>query len=285
MRIAALVAALVVAQCGALPLAGENVLLQLDSASGLLPNADDEATVDAEVNQAIQRDVNMDTMAKLGEAPKISKNANHWEKNTMAQINAMSASEVAKAKSSTPDKLSSQFAADIQKAKKVMNVPHAKKSKKRMIDQEVHNALTSPKSAKQLSKLAEQAEMDFHAVSPVALLQEEDQSDDIGEDEVEDDNLRLMSGSNADIMKQINAQIGNMVTSKLGSMPIDTSETANLDKFEKDRQGAAEFLQSKPLDKEAAKKKIEEELKAAQKDLGESKAKNDDADKKEENDE
>merc|ERR1711907_46986 len=207
------------------------------------------------------------------------------EKNTMAQINAMSASEVAKAKSSTPDKLSSQFAADIQKAKKVMNVPHAEKSKKRMIDQEVHNALTSPKSAKQLSKLAEQAEMDFHAVSPVALLQEEDQSDDIGEDEVEDDNLRLMSGSNADIMKQINAQIGNMVTSKLGSMPIDTSETANLDKFEKDRQGAAEFLQSKPLDKEAAKKKIEEELKAAQKDLGESKAKNDDADKKEENDE
>jgi len=68
-------------------------------------------------------------------------------------------------------------------------------------------------------------------------------------------------------------------------MPMDNEATANLDRFEKDKQGAAEFLANKPLGKQLAKKKIEAELKAAQKDLGESEAKDADADKKEENNE
>jgi len=52
-----------------------------------------------------------------------------------------------------------------------------------------------------------------------------------------------------------------------------------------DLSDAAEFLANKPLGKQLAKRKIEAELKAAQKDLGESQAKDADADKKEENDE
>jgi len=282
MRIVSLVVAVLAAQCAAMPLSGENGVL-LQENGGLLPKTDDVATVEAEVDQAIRHDVNMDNMAKLGEAPKLDKDASSWEKKAMSQINAMSASEIAKSQSAAPDKLSAKFAADVKHAAKVMHAPGAKKTKKTMIGEEVHQALSNPKDAKKLKKVAEQAELDFNS-APVAFLQEQREPDDIGEDEIEDDHLHLLSGSAADVMKSINEQIGNMVNTKLGAMPADTSGAVNLDKFEKDRQGAAEFLSTKPVDKylakKNAKKKIEAELKAAQQDLGESQAKDKDADKR-----
>jgi len=264
-----LVCALAAHQCAAAPLEGD--VAMLEESDGLLPKADDEATINAEVNQAIQQDVNMDGTAKLGEIPKLGEGANSWEKKAMAQINSMSSSEIAKTKQAAPSKLDSKFAADIANAEKVMHKPGAKKTKKSMINSAVKKALANPKQAAKLKEAARQAEMDF--VNPVALVEEKEEPNDIGEDEVDDDHLALMSGDDSDVMKSINEQIGTMVSDKLGNMPADTAAAATLDKFEKDKQMASEFLADKAKRDQAkadAKKKVEEELKSAQQDLGES---------------
>merc|ERR1719409_187921 len=258
-----------VALAAAAPLSGD--VAMLEESDGLLPKADDEATIDAEVNQAIQQDVNMDTTAKLGEVPKLGEGATTWEKKAMAQINSMSSSEIAKTKQAAPSKLDSKFAADIANAEKVMHKPGAKKTKKSMINSAVKKALANPKQAAQLKKAARQAELDF--VNPVALVEEKEEPNDIGEDEVEDDHLKLLSGSDSDVMKSINEQIGTMVSDQLGTMPADTSAAATLDKLEKDKQQASQFLDDKAKSDQAkadAKKKVEEELKSASEDLGES---------------
>jgi len=213
MRVCCAVILALATQCVALPLFGDDAVMLQESGGGLLPKADDAATVEAEVNQAIQQDVNMGTAEKLGEAPKLGARASTWEKRAMAQINAMSASEIDKSRTAAPDKLSAKFAADVKQASKVLHQPVAKKTKKSMIRDEVAKALASPKQAQKLKQAARQAELDFANI-PVALVQEQEEPN-IGED-AEDDSLHLMDGSDSDVMKAINQQIGTMANDKLG---------------------------------------------------------------------
>merc|ERR1712159_289181 len=89
MKVAFVLVAVCLAQAMAMPMNGDVELL--DEASGLMPNGDDEATVEAEVDKDIQADVDKDDM---GESTKLSKGATDWEKNTVAAINGMSDSEI-----------------------------------------------------------------------------------------------------------------------------------------------------------------------------------------------
>merc|ERR1712196_136228 len=99
---------------------------------------------------------------------------------------------------------------------------------------------------------------------PISLLQTPEDVQDIGEDVDEDDvegeNLHLVSGSDDDVMKTINQQIGEAVSAKLGAIPADTSQQAMLDKLEKDKQEASQELQSHPIDADKAREKIREQL-------------------------
>merc|ERR1711988_751403 len=83
MKVAFVLVAVCLAQAMAMPMNGDVELL--DEASSLMPNGDDEATVEAEVDKDIQADVDKDDM---GEPTKLSKGATDWEKNTVAAIMA-----------------------------------------------------------------------------------------------------------------------------------------------------------------------------------------------------
>merc|ERR1719247_3038918 len=147
MKVAFVLVAVCLAQAMAMPMNGDVELL--DEASGLMPNGDDEATVEAEVDKDIQSDVNKDD---VGESTKLSKGATDWEKNTVAAINGMSDSEIKKNEAAPQDKISAQFAADVANAEKVMKAPKAKKSEKLKIEQEANAALDNP-TAKKSEKL------------------------------------------------------------------------------------------------------------------------------------
>merc|ERR1711907_540965 len=236
------VAFVLVAVCLAQAMAMHGDVELLDEASGLMPNGDDEATVEAEVDKDIQADVDKDDM---GESTKLSKGATDWEKNTVAAINGMSDSEIKKNEAAPQDKLSAQFAADVANAEKVMKAPKAKKSEKLKIEQEANAALDNPAAKKELKKLAAKAELDISSVViPDSLIQKAEQ-DNLGEDDL-DDNLKLVSGSDADIMKQINEQIGQSVSAQLGESvsktKADTSQPQLMNKFEQDAQEASKFL-------------------------------------------
>jgi len=244
----------------------------LDEASGLMPNGDDEATVEAEVDKDIQADVDKDDM---GESTKLSKGATDWEKKTVAAINGMSDSEIKKNEAAPQDKLSAQFAADVANAEKVMKAPKAKKSEKLKIEQEANAALDNPAAKKELKKLAAKAELDISSVViPDSLIQKAEQ-DNLGEDDL-DDNLKLVSGSDADIMKQINEQIGQSVSAQLGEgvskTKADTSQPQLMNKFEQDAQEASKFLMNQKkgnMSKSTAKAQIKADLANAQHALGE----------------
>merc|ERR1711907_348385 len=170
------VAFVLVAVCLAQAMAMNGDVELLDEVSGLMPNGDDEATVEAEVDKDIQADVDKDDM---GESTKLSKGATDWEKNTVAAISGMSDSEIKKNEAAPQDKLSAQFAADVANAE-----------------------LDNPAAKKELKKLAAKAELDISSVViPDSLIQKAEQ-DNLGEDDL-DDNLKLVSGSDADIMKQM----------------------------------------------------------------------------------
>jgi len=253
-----------------MPMNGDVELL--DEASGLMPNGDDEATVEAEVDKDIQADVDKDDM---GESTKLSKGATDWEKNTVAAINGMSDSEIKKNEAAPQDKLSAQFAADVANAEKVMKAPKAKKSEKLKIEQEANAALDNPAAKKELKKLAAKAELDISSVViPDSLIQKAEQ-DNLGEDDL-DDNLKLVSGSDADIMKQINEQIGQSVSAQLGEgvskTKADTSQPQLMNKFEQDAQEASKFLMNQKkgnMSKSTAKAQIKADLANAQHALGE----------------
>merc|ERR1719502_520278 len=260
MKVAFVLVAVCLAQAMAMPMNGDVELL--DEASGLMPNGDDEATVEAEVDKDIQADVDKDDM---GESTKLSKGATDWEKNTVAAINGMSDSEIKKNEAAPQDKLSAQFAADVANAEKVMKAPKAKKSEKLKIEQEANAALDNPAAKKELKKLAAKAELDISSVViPDSLIQKAEQ-DNLG------DNLKLVSGSDADIMKQINEQIGQSVSAQLGEgvskTKADTSQPQLMNKFEQDAQEASKFLMSQKkgnMSKSTAKAQIKADLANAQ---------------------
>jgi len=270
MKVAFVLVAVCLAQAMAMPMNGDVELL--DEVSGLMPNGDDEATVEAEVDKDIQADVDKDDM---GESTKLSKGATDWEKNTVAAINGMSDSEIKKNEAAPQDKLSAQFAADVANAEKVMKAPKAKKSEKLKIEQEANAALDNPAAKKELKKLAAKAELDISSVViPDSLIQKAEQ-DNLGEDDL-DDNLKLVSGSDADIMKQINEQIGQSVSAQLGEgvskTKADTSQPQLMNKFEQDAQEASKFLMNQKkgnMSKSTAKAQIKADLANAQHALGE----------------
>lgn len=240
----------------------------VDEGSELLPNNDDEATVEAEVNKDIQQDANMD---RMGESPQLKKDASDWEKKTVAAIAAMSKTQ-GKATAEN-DQLSKKFAQDIHQAEKVVKGPKVKKVQELKIDQEADAALANPNAAKELKAQAEQAERDMAtSFIPVSLIQE---PDDLGEDDLSA-NVKLTSGSESKIMKAINDQIGEQVSAKLGQLP-NTVEPELMQRFEQDKEDASKFLmQSKHKSKaaeakEEARKKVEAELKSASVSLGEAK--------------
>merc|ERR1711937_1092970 len=242
MKVAFVLVAVCLAQAMAMPMNGDVELL--DEVSGLMPNGDDEATVEAEVDKDIQADVDKDDM---GESTKLSKGATDWEKKTVAAINGMSDSEIKKNEAAPQDKLSAQFAADVANAEKVMKAPKAKKSEKLKIEQEANAALDNPAAKKELKKLAAKAELDISSVViPDSLIQKAEQ-DNLGEDNL-NDNLKLVSGSDAEIMKQINEQIGQSVSAQLG-------------------EGASKFLMNQKkgnMSKSTAKAQIKADLANAQ---------------------
>jgi len=271
-KFAALLLAVCLAMATAMPMKGDVELL--DEASGLMPSSDDEATVEAEVDKDIEADVRMNDM---GEAPKLGKDSDDWEKKTVAAINGMSSSEIKKSEAAPQDKLSAQFASDVATAQKVMSGPKAKKTKQLKIDEEANAALANPKAAKELKSMAAKAELEISSmVIPNALIQEGKDEDDLGEDDLED-NLKLVSGSDADIMKEINEQIGAKVSTQLGESvsktKSDTSKPGLMNKFEQDTQEASKFLMNKDkfahMSKAAARAQVKKDLASAQHELGE----------------
>jgi len=156
-----------------------------------------------------------------------------------------------------------------------MKAPKAKKSEKLKIEQEANAALDNPAAKKELKKLAAKAELDISSVViPDSLIQKAEQ-DNLGEDDL-DDNLKLVSGSDADIMKQINEQIGQSVSAQLGEgvskTKADTSQPQLMNKFEQDAQEASKFLMNQKkgnMSKSTAKAQIKADLANAQHALGE----------------
>lgn len=270
-----LVAALVlVAQVVALPIQGEETSL-LQEQAGLFPASDDEATVESEVNEAIQHQMNQQSMGDIGEDDGSKDSASKWEKRAAAEINAMSKGAIGKIHADEDDTLSQKFQDDIDQAKKMMASPKKKAATESEIEKEADSALKDPANAKQLQEDAEKAELDMQpGVAPVEFIQEREDSDDLGEadddaDEV-DDQFQLMGGSTDDIEKAINARIGQQVSQQLGSSGEDYVDGNALQKFEKDKTQAQNFLSAKV--KQSAADKIKAQLAEAQKAMEESQA-------------
>lgn len=286
--------ALAVSMVLSFPLQGEETQL-IQESSGMFPSGDDESTVSAEINEAIQHDVNMDAVNDMGNdmglGESLKSGATSWEKKAAAAINAMSRTELAKVQPVQDDALTAKFDMDIKQAKVAMAGPEKKVTTESKIEQEADEALKDPKSADKLRKEAAQAEMDMASgigiITPTAFIQEgaskDTDTEDIGEsdddfegdDEDEDDGMALMGGSDADVAKAINAQISQSVNSQLGSIPSVAEDGAALQKFEEDKMDAAKFLEEKSKakqDKKDANEEIKKKLAEAMASLTKSQA-------------
>jgi len=273
---------LAVSLVAALPIQGEETNL-LQETSGLFPKTDDEATVTAEVNQAIQQDVNLDGLNDIGESLSLKTGASSWEKKAAADINAMSRDGLKNIKTEQ-DNLTSKFQEDIAEAKRRLAGPQKKVETESEIEKEADKALKDPQNAQKLKEEAEKAELDMESgvAIPMNFLQEDihtddeadiGDSDDIGDDNGfpdEDSQFALMGGSPEDVEKAINAQITQKVNLQLGSIPVDSEDGASLKQFEEDKAEAQKFVESKPEDKEKASADIQKQLAAAQAALKES---------------
>jgi hypothetical protein len=248
----------------ALPLEGETTSL-LDIANGMLPQSDDESTVEAEVSEAIQHDVDMN----VGESRAHEAKGNAWERKTVEAIDQMSSKEISQTNTASDDKLTAKLEADVKQAKAALAGPQKKKEEKLEVDKEAAQAMKDPKQAKKLRAAATQAELEMQATSlPVTLIDESSQGDDLGEDDFGADNLRLMDGSDSDIMKAIEQQIGSEVSKQIGKVPANTMDTATLKQLEQDKTNAEKFLDQKQKeDKAAAAAKIKAQLEAAQEEM------------------
>merc|ERR1711998_199729 len=248
----------------ALPLEGETTSL-LDAANGMLPQSDDESTVEAEVSEAIQHDVDMN----VGESRAHEAKGNAWERKAVEAIDQMSSKEISQTNTASDDKLTAKLEADVKQAKAALAGPQKKKEEKLEVDKEAAQAMKDPKQAKKLRAAATQAELEMQATSlPVTLIDESSQGDDLGEDDFGADNLRLMDGSDSDIMKAIEQQIGSEVSKQIGKVPANTMDTATLKQLQQDKTNAEKFLDQKQKeDKAAAAAKIKAQLEAAQEEM------------------
>jgi len=249
----------------ALPLEGETTSL-LDAANGMLPRSDDESTVEAEVSEAIQHDVDMN----VGESRAHEAKGNAWERKTVEAINQMSSHEISQTRTASDDKLTAKLEADVKQAKAALAGPQKRREEKLEVDKEAAQAMKDPKQAKKLRATATQAELEMQATSlPVTLIDESSKGDDLGEDDFGADNLRLMDGSDSVIMKAIEQQIGSEMSKQIGKVPqANTVDTATLKKLEQDKTNAEIFLEQKQKDaKAAAAAKIKAQLEAAQEEM------------------
>jgi len=238
----------------------------------LIPDSDDESTVEAEVNAAISHDVNLDSMGQdVGES--MDEHASSWEKKAAADINVMSRDALKRVHVAENDPVVDKFQQDIQAAKMAIATPKQRKvSTETDLEREADEALKDPKKAKELEEESAQAEMDL--AGPMSFL-EEDEDVDFTDDEDDVDGLALMGGSDADVEKAIMGQITNKVNTQLGSMPVNTGTTEDLAKFTQDKAEAAQFISSHDPAAQAkveAQMKIKEELKQAQAALSTSQA-------------
>lgn len=265
--------------------------MQLEERTGLFPSNDDESTVTAEVDAAIQRDVNLAGLHEdIGESMNLGKDASAWEKQTAADINAMSRGAISKIHADEDsDALTQKFAADVKEAKARLAKPKKTASKESQIEHQADEALKDPQVAAQLKKDAEKAEVDLESALPSAPLeffQEDSGSDELGEDDEDEDGagagMQLMSGSQADVEKAINAQITEQVNQQIGSIPTNTGDADSMKKFEQDKIQAEKFLDARKMKRQkAASDQIKAQLLAAQKELTQAQATTAEADESE----
>jgi hypothetical protein len=270
---------LIVAQAVALPLQGEETSLLQESA-GLFPQADDDSTVESEVNAAIEGDVNLDNMGQdMGES--MHEKASTWEKKAMADISAMSRNGMKKVHVATNDPLTAQFEADAEKAKMAVATPKQQKvSRESEIEREADEALKDPKKARELEAMATKAELDLQTTMPDAMsfIQEGSNDDEDDENFTDDEDdvpgLSLMSGSDEDVEKAIMGQISQQVNTRLGSIPVDTGSSEDFKQFTEDKEEAAQFVDTEKNEQKqaAAKKQIAKAMKEAQQALSTSQA-------------
>jgi len=277
----ALLCAIAITAVVSLPLQGEETGLLQEKVGGLFSNDDDQHTVEAEVNEAIQHDVNMDSLNDIGESMQLGAGATDWEKKAAADINAMSRTGIAKAQLGEDDTLTAKFQKDIKEAQARLATPKKKVSMESEIEQEADKALKDPTKAKALRAEAEKAELDLETntagLGVASFIQEstntdDDEDDDLGEDD-DDEQFQLMGGSDEDVSKAINDAISQKVNLQLGSIPVNTGDDDVMKQFEEDKVEAQKFLDQKAkAKKDKANAEIQKQLKEAQAALTQSQA-------------
>merc|ERR1711871_1798866 len=236
--------ALAVANVMALPLAGD------EAPNAMFDDNDDDATVMAEMSKAIGRVQMGMSPNDLGESATVDEaGETDWAKRAKNEIDSMSQSEMAMVPKIGDDRLVDQFKADVANAKNAIKSPMKRAADKTEVEKEADAALADPKAAGEKAELAMQESLP----GAMSLLQEapEDNADeDLGES---DEEFSLMSGSDDDVAKQINDQISSQVANQLGSIDTETGSEDVLEKFEKDKAQASQFVEAKAA--EDAKKK------------------------------
>lgn len=247
----ALLAAIVVAQAVALPLADDDAQLQ----TSMFNAGDDEATLTQEVNEAINGvQTGLQSGTDLGESDAVGEaGTTDWGKKAKAEIEAMSKSELSEITNvGDDDQLTQQFKLDVERAQQATHQKVSMKPSETAVEKAANAALKDPKAAAALKADAEKAEMDISTFIPSAasLLQEapDDGANDLGES----DSVGLMSGSDADVAKMINEQISAQVNNQLGAISTNSGDADMLTKFEQDKAQAAEFLEAKAVAKKKA---------------------------------
>merc|ERR1712159_626493 len=234
--------ALAVANVMALPLAGD------EAPNAMFDDNDDDATLMAEMNKAIGRVQMGMSPDDLGESATVDEaGETDWGKRAKNEIDSMSRSEMAMVPKIGDDRLIDQFKADVANAKNAIKSPMKRQREKAEVEKEAAAALADPKAEAELKAEGEKAELAMQESLPgaMSLLQEapEDNADeDLGES---DEEFSLMSGSDDDVAKQINDQ--------LSSIDTETGSEDVLEKFEKDKAQASQFVEAKAA--EDAKKK------------------------------
>jgi len=271
-----LLIAVLIASATALPLANEE--------AQLVPDGDDQKTAEAEVNAAIEHNIDMSNLSGakgLGEVLKGDGGKSSWAKDTLASINKMSVSEMKAVVPTGEDKNVKQFEADAKAAKAVMAKANKMEAGKKKVSKKKHEKKMSAAQMKKLKAAGEQAEMNLASpVLPVSLL--ETDFNDIGEDETDMAGMHLEGGSDAEVQKEINAAIGQQAAQQLGESKVDPAMESNLKKFEQDKVEASRLVETNPVSaKEVARSKAKEQVAAAMKALKAAKQADEDADREE----
>lgn len=271
--LALLCAAIAITAVVSLPLQGEETGLLQEKVGGLFSNDADQHTVEAEVNEAIQHDVNMNSLNDIGESMQLGADATDWEKKATADITAMSRTGIAKAQLGEDDTLTAKFQKDVKEAQARSAAPKKKVSMESEIEQEADKALKDPTKAKALRAEAEKAELDLETNTAgfgvASFIQEstntdDDEDDDLGEDD-DDEQFQLLGGSDEDVSKAINDAISQKVNLQLGSIPVNTGDGDAMKHFEEDKVEAQKFLDQKAkAKKDKVTAEIQEQLKEAQ---------------------